>query len=212
MPIPGGKYVSKEDALANLTRSSLDGRIAQARQNLGIGSIFGLLGVLGQNPNENIPAYDDRFLDSRVREIPQHIKDQQSYDIDRTLRSTTNNVLASVNLNRAANIIAAANANALNAKSRVAAQNATQDIALKNQYYDLKNASLQRYNKSVADKLNAIRNNKNAQIQGVAGIGTNFFNELQKSISKVNAIGDQQALTSNSLNQLLPIMNTLKIR
>lgn len=206
-----GKYISIQDAVSNRSREALDARIAQAKRNLGIGSLFGLLGVLGQDANESIAPLDDSYIDSRIRRVPQYIRDQQSYDIDKTLRTTTQGALSTLSPNRAANIVAVANANALSAKSRLGAQNAMQDIALENQYKDLKNASLSKYNNTVASRLNAIRNNKNAQVQGVGALGTNFYNEMQKSINRVNAIGDQQALTSANLNSLLPYLKLLKI-
>ena len=203
---------TREDYLDWKNRSSLDSRIDVARKNLGIGSVFGLLGLLGQNTNENIAPLDDRFIDSRIKEIPQHVKDQQGYDIDRTLRTTTSGILGTLNPNRAANALAVVNAQALGAKSRLATNNAMQDIGLKNSYYDLKNASLSRYNKSVAEQINKIRNNKNSQIAGIGALGTNYYNELQKSVNRVNSFGDQQTLNSNMLNQLLPIMKGLKIQ
>lgn len=205
-------YGTATDIRAKLDRESLDARIAQARQNLGIGSLFGLLGVLGQNTNESIPAYNDRFIDSRIKEVPQYLKDQAAYDIDKTLRTTTNGILSTLAPNRAANILAVANANALGAKSRLAVDNARQDIALKNQYYDLKNASLNKYNNSVADRLNRIRNNRNQQIAGVGALGTNYYNELQKSINRVNALKDQNYVNSSMLNSFLPILESFKMR
>lgn len=203
-------YGSAADLLAANRRQSFDNRIAQARLNLGGSSLFSLLGILGQNSQENAPMQDDTFIDRSIRAVPQSIKDAQSYDIDKSLRSSTAGILANTPLNRAANTLSALNANAVNAKSRLGVQNAQTDIGLENNYLAKKDASLNRYNKNIADTLNRIRTNRNAQLNAAAGIGTNYFNEIQKAQNRVNAFEDQQSLSSSSLNSLLPLLQKFK--
>jgi hypothetical protein len=83
--MPNNLYGSAADLLAANRRQSFDNRIAQARLNLGGSSLFSLLGILGQNSQENAPMQNDTFIDRSIRAVPQSIKDAQSYDIDKSL-------------------------------------------------------------------------------------------------------------------------------
>lgn len=187
-------------------RDNVDSRIDQARANLGGGTLIALLGQLFQSTRQAYAPLDNRFLDQKARAIPQSIVDQQNYQIDRSLMGSTEGILRNAPLNRAANTLGALEGNAVNAKSALGLQVGLRNVDLNNRYLDQKDASLQRYNAGVTQADNAMIDNRNTQIGNIAGIGTNYFNELQKSINRVNAFKDQKALTTESMNSLLPML------
>jgi hypothetical protein len=194
----------------NNLRDSMEARIQQARLNLGAGSLVSVLGSLLQNTGHAIPTQDDSYLNSKIRTVPQYIKDQTNYGIDQSLRASTEGVLNNAPLNRASNTLAAMENNATNAKSNAAVQYGKEDIGLTNRFLDQKNASQQAHNAALAQQQNEIINNTNTQIGNVAAIGTNYFNELQKAQNRVNAFQDQKALNAESMNYMQNFIQAMK--
>jgi hypothetical protein len=183
--------------------SGIESRIAQARSNLGYGTLLGMLGTTLQNANRQVAPVNDRYLDQTADSIPQYVKDQANNNIDRTASASINNVMASgAPLNKAANTYAVINAQATNAKSNLAAQQATTDVSLRNQKLLRKQQRLDRFGNDTANAANMVTDNNNTKIGNVAALGTNYFNQIQKSISNEYALQDQAEERKVYLEQL----------
>lgn len=183
-------------------------RIKAQKGSLYGATLFSVLGNAAQSKKYAIPGIQDKYLDSMVTETPQHMKDYQNAQIDQTTRGTIQSVLATNPLNRAANTIAVANANALGAKGRLAVEQAERDIQRKNTYLGAKQRTLDRYNAMVAEKQNQETQNVNNQNANYGAIGTNLQNELGRVKANEFAIYDRNEVLKSQGQSLLTILNS----
>lgn len=183
-------------------------RVRALKGNLLRASLYSVLGNAAQSKKYAIPGIQDTYLDAMITETPQHVKDYQNAQIDATTRGTVQSVLATNPLNRAANTIAVANANALGAKGRLAVEQAERDIQRKNTYLGAKQRTLDRYNAMVAEKQNQETQNANNQAANYGAIGTNLENELGRVKSNEYAIYDRnQVLKSQGQNLITALQS-----
>lgn len=185
-------------------------RMRALKGNLYGSTLFSILGNAAQSKKYAIPGIQDKYLDAMITETPQHIKDYQNAQIDQTTRGTINSVLATNPLNRAANTIAVANANALGAKGRLAVEQAERDIQRKNTYLTAKQRTLDRYNALVAEKQNQETQNANNQAANYGAIGTNLFNELGRVKSNEFAIYDRNQVLKSQGQNLITALQSFK--
>lgn len=185
-------------------------RIRSLKGNLYKATLFSILGNALQSKKYAIPGIQDKYLDQMITETPQHIKDYQNAQIDQTTRGTVQSVLATAPLNRAANVIAVANANALGAKGRLAVEQAERDIQRKNNYLTAKQRTLDRYNAMVAEKENQETQNANNQNANFGAIGTNLQNELARVKSNEYAIYDRNQILKSQGQNLITALQSFR--
>lgn len=181
--------VFKQKKAADLFENP-DARVRASKGSLNSGTLLQIMATLAQNPEHKVARTDDRFLNDMLQETPQRILDYQNSQIDKTTRGVVGSVLASAPLERAANTIGIADANALDAKARYSTQTAGRDIQLRNNYLTAKQRRLDMYNAAVADAENKMIQNNNTKTANLGAIGANYYNELQKVMA--NEVGIYQ--------------------
>jgi len=185
-------------------------RIAGAKKNLGMATLFGVLSNFAQNKKYAVAPIQDTYLNNFVQSTPQYLKDYSNSQIDRSTRGVVSNVLASNPLNRAANTIAVADAQAANAKANLAVNEDKRDIGLRNAYLQAKQRRLDQFGAATADAENRMTQNSNTQIANYGALGTNYANEMQKAVGNEWAAYDRNKLLKstgiNAIANWLPLL------
>lgn len=185
-------------------------RIAGAKKNLGMSTLFGVLSNFAQNKKYAVAPIQDTYLNNFVQSTPQYLKDYSNAQIDRSTRGVVSNVLASNPLNRSANTIAVADAQAANAKANLAVNEDKRDIGLRNAYLQAKQRRLDQFGAGTADAENRMIQNSNTQIANYGALGTNYANEMQKAVGNEWAAYDRNKLLKstgiNAIANWLPML------
>lgn len=181
-------------------------RIGLAKGNLLKGTIASLISNFAMDPKHKYPKINDMYLDDMVTETPQRIKDYQNQQIDKSTRGVVQSVLSTTPINKAANIVAVADANAVEAKANLAANQDLRDIGLKNNYLAAKQRRIDTFEAMKTDAENRMIQNQNTKIGNTGAIATNYFNELQRSMANEFAIQDRKNMTTQGYNQFMQSM------
>lgn len=187
-------YVSSSTKPASGVLPSFNDRISEAKGNLSLATLTGLLGTFAQNPTVKAPELNDRYLDQMSKGIPDAVKRSANREIDMGVNQAVGNAMASNSGQAGLNAVNAAVASGAEAKGKLAANFALQDTQTQNAYLSAKQQSLDRYNAGVTAAQNQTTDNANTQLGSAAALGTNYFNEMQQAIGNLYQLMDRDRI------------------
>lgn len=165
--------------LMDRLRGQIDAGASTQQNFLGLGSAASLAGILGQDPTVTAPQLDTRYVDAMPQEMPRYITDQYRRDARMASRPMTNYAMRNApSFSRGLNAAAMGQANQLNAMGNLAANIGQQNLGMRQNFLNQRGALANQQIMYDTDALNKTRAGRNMQMQGIGGVGANYFSGL----------------------------------
>ena len=208
----------RNDLIANYgdTISILDKAKGVQTNNLGLGTLAGAAGIMGQNPNVDAPVLDTRYVDALPQEMPRYMTDYAAQQINQASAPYINFAQRNApSFNRGLNSLQGMQANQFNALSKLAVQRAQENVGLRTNYLNQRGQLANQQITMNTDAVNKTRANRNVQIQNMGALGSNYFTGLNNieandagnriTAGNVKATGQAQALQNlANANSMIP--------
>lgn len=163
------------DRLENIFREGAD----RQRGFLTAGTALGVAGDLLQDTDYTVPQLDTRFVDAMPQQMPRTMMDQARRDMRMASRAGVNFAARNApSFSRAANMIGMNQANQFNAISNLAAQQAGQNMQLRQNFLQQRGALANQQNMLDAQGENMRRQASNQRLASITNRGTAFTQGL----------------------------------